>query len=632
MAVIDSEEEIKICVGTWNVGEAPPPLHDKFHGWLKPGCHVYVVGTQENTNYDWTPNLLALFNKQDYLKDDFDGDKYVVYKSANISYMKGRHKIILQLDVFGLASVFKHVNNLRTFSEATGAGGVIANKGGVMCSFNIRDVSFCFVTCHLAAHQNKQAHRNSNVREILAGTGTHISKDNTKVDADLAYDYVFWCGDLNYRVDFGEGDVGMTPSDELFAEVQQHIDDENYSLLLKGDQLTTEREAGRVFHGWQETEPAFKPTFKVKVGDSSFAYKTQRLPAWCDRVLWRCSCDRPIDQKDYDAAPLMSTSDHKPVYSIFEVPVFDSPPSRVSNFDIATLDIGNVSVKMLGSDNKIPSELSIIFFADFLASTVKASKKRTTECSDGSFTCQWNGDEFVKRLMNINNPARLEVCRLFVAIKTFGKLNEHKIGMCVLSLKGAAYGKEMKFEAELTHSGLVVGTITGTLNVTSKSVEGMPDDYESDEDEELGSLVAHVKNATNVPKMDITSESDPFITIHLNGVQVARTPTIEDNAHPNWNCTKDLGSIQNISVYDEIKIGLWDYDKIGNDLIGEITQPIIEFLNRRGKPWEIPVKKKKNGKPCMVYLMMSVQGKMPAEWRASVNTTEVKQEEEGPAA
>lgn len=45
-----------------------------------------------------------------------------------------------------------------------------------------------------------------------------------------------------------------------------------------------------------------------------FCSEKRRIPAWCDRILWKGS---NIHQLEYDTAPLMF-SDHRPVYGVFE--------------------------------------------------------------------------------------------------------------------------------------------------------------------------------------------------------------------------------------------------------------------------------------------------------------------------
>jgi hypothetical protein len=69
----------------------------------------------------------------------------------------------------------------------------VGNKGGIGCSFKIFDTTFAFVGCHLAAHHSKFEARNHDYFEIK-GLGLGSTVPN-------GFNYAFWCGDLNYRID-----------------------------------------------------------------------------------------------------------------------------------------------------------------------------------------------------------------------------------------------------------------------------------------------------------------------------------------------------------------------------------------------------------------------------------------------
>ena len=46
-----------------------------------------------------------------------------------------------------------------------------------------------------------------------------------------------------------------------------------------------------------------------------------RVPAWCDRVLWRTKTAFDVQLIDYISHPKMLISDHKPVSALFDVKV-----------------------------------------------------------------------------------------------------------------------------------------------------------------------------------------------------------------------------------------------------------------------------------------------------------------------
>jgi hypothetical protein len=69
-------------------------------------------------------------------------------------------------------------------------------------------------------------------------------------DITSQFDYVFWCGDLNYRIDM-ERD-----------RVLQLISSKDYPTLLDYDQLNIQKKAGNTFYGFTEANITFPPTCK----------------------------------------------------------------------------------------------------------------------------------------------------------------------------------------------------------------------------------------------------------------------------------------------------------------------------------------------------------------------------------
>ena len=80
----------------------------------------------------------------------------------------------------------------------------------------IYETSVCFVTSHLAAHQEKTRRRARDFDEILHGL--RLSKGLLT----HSFQHLFWCGDLNYRIDLDRGKVLELVKLEDWATLRQH--------------------------------------------------------------------------------------------------------------------------------------------------------------------------------------------------------------------------------------------------------------------------------------------------------------------------------------------------------------------------------------------------------------------------
>ena len=94
----------------------------------------------------------------------------------------------------------------KDFVTAGLAGGRLGNKGAIGLSVKLADRRFLFVNSHLAAHTKGVDARLANVAKIKneLRVNTFLPKcDPRHTEADLTdrFDTVFWCGDLNFRLD-----------------------------------------------------------------------------------------------------------------------------------------------------------------------------------------------------------------------------------------------------------------------------------------------------------------------------------------------------------------------------------------------------------------------------------------------
>ncbi|XP_037676366.1 synaptojanin-2 isoform X3 [Choloepus didactylus] len=151
----------------------------------------------------------------------------------------------------------------------TGMGGKAGNKGAVGIRFQIHSTSFCFICSHLTAGQSQVKERNEDYKEITQKLSFPAGRNV------FSHDYVFWCGDFNYRIDL------------TYEEVFYFVKRQDWKKLLEFDQLQLQKSSGKIFKDFHEGAINFGPTYKYDVG--SAAYDTSdkcRTPAWTDRVLW----------------------------------------------------------------------------------------------------------------------------------------------------------------------------------------------------------------------------------------------------------------------------------------------------------------------------------------------------------
>ncbi|XP_068253563.1 synaptojanin-2 [Nyctibius grandis] len=151
----------------------------------------------------------------------------------------------------------------------TGMGGKAGNKGAVSIRFQFYSTSFCFICSHLTAGQTQVKERNEDYKEITQKLSFPMGR------SVFSHDYVFWCGDFNYRIDL------------TYEEVFYFLKRQDWKTLLEFDQLQQQKSSGKIFKDFHEGTINFGPTYKYDIG--SEAYDTSdkcRTPAWTDRVLW----------------------------------------------------------------------------------------------------------------------------------------------------------------------------------------------------------------------------------------------------------------------------------------------------------------------------------------------------------
>lgn len=271
---------------------------------------------------------------------------------SGYEYVHGEELVGLYLVVFCESRLSSRIAFWQGAIAACGDLG-LGNKGGVAIRFKFADTSMVFVNCHLAASEDNVSRRNDDVRFLVENirfpdppqppsdtAEFEAQGDNTYVKGvvqnrpartrspDLARhttpgidtsqifdsDYIFWLGDLNYRIEL--------PHDVVIEAVDAEDFDATY--LVKHCQLLQEHKAGHVFQGFHEMEIRFRPTYKLDKGTKKMRYDTsskQRTPSYTDRILFRTQNGRAIECLEYTshADQQYHISDHMPVTATFSL-------------------------------------------------------------------------------------------------------------------------------------------------------------------------------------------------------------------------------------------------------------------------------------------------------------------------
>lgn len=214
-----------------------------------------------------------------------------------------------------------HIRDVAIDCVKTGLGGATGNKGACAIRFVLHGTSMCFVCAHFAAGQSQVAERNADYAEITRKLAFPMGRTLK------SHDWVFWCGDFNYRIDMEKD------------ELKECVRNGDLSTVLEFDQLRKEQEAGNVFGEFLEGEITFDPTYKYDLfSDDYDTSEKQRAPAWTDRVLWRRR--KALAEGDFAASAWnpgklihygrseLKQSDHRPVIAIIDAEIMEIDQQR----------------------------------------------------------------------------------------------------------------------------------------------------------------------------------------------------------------------------------------------------------------------------------------------------------------
>lgn len=274
---------------------------------------VYAVGVQEGPFSSGAGSQADQRSWELQLQTTI-GPSHVLLHSA--SYGVLHLCVFVRRDLIWFCSLPEH----SSVGSKSSAANLIKTKGALGVCFKLFGSSILLVNCHLPAHERRNPQRIHEYKRICAQLAlprncASLPFKYSSDDVTERFDYVFWFGDLNFRVERQQRDII-----KLLTQLTL-IANPNLNGLLLNDQLIKAIQKGEIFQGFQEADVIrFLPTYKYLIGSSRFDDVSKRVPSWTDRILYRVKTGHAkVECKTYDSAGSLSSSDHKPVYALFEI-------------------------------------------------------------------------------------------------------------------------------------------------------------------------------------------------------------------------------------------------------------------------------------------------------------------------
>lgn len=545
---------ITIFIGTWNMGNAPPPK--KITSWfLSKGQgktrddsadyiphDIYVIGTQEDPlgEKEWL----------EILRHSLQEVTSMTFKTVAIHTLWN-----IRIVVLAKPEHENRISHICTDNVKTGIANTLGNKGAVGVSFMFNGTSLGFVNSHLTSGSEKKLRRNQNYMNILRFLALG-DKKLSPFNITHRFTHLFWLGDLNYRVEL--------PTWEAEAIIQK-IKQQQYSDLLAHDQLLLERKEQKVFLHFEEEEITFAPTYRFeRLTRDKYAYTKQKatgmkynLPSWCDRVLWKSYPLVHVVCQSYGSTSDIMTSDHSPVFATFEAGVTSQFVSK--NGPGAVDSQGQIEFLACYATLKTKSQTKFYleFHSSCLESFVKSQEGENEEGDEGELVVRF-GETLPKLKPIISDPEYLLDQHILISIKSSDSDESYGEGCIALRLETTE--SQLPIYTPLTHHGEMTGHFRGEIKLQTsegKMREKLYDFVKTERDESSG-----MKCLKNLTSHDPMRQWEPAGRVPACGVS-----SLNEIINPNYMGMGPFGQPLHgkSTLSPDQQLTAWSYDQLPKD-------------------------------------------------------------------
>ncbi|CDW90862.1 domain and endonuclease exonuclease phosphatase family protein [Stylonychia lemnae] len=318
------EQKVVLHITTINCAGRLPSSYKELIPIFKPQIDgvfpdIMVIGLQEIVKLnafgifkgknktrmnEWEQLLRSAIEVASNTKDPMERYVWVIAKSMVGCF----------IGLFVKRKLLEHnrIKDLMATKIKTGLGGSAGNKGAVIVRFKLDDTNMMFLNCHLMSGKGKGSKRTDEINFIFDNAFKTESKSRRL--GFEHHDMVFLFGDLNYRI---------AATNDLVRPAVKKLD---YRFLKANDELMQAFELYRhskdmqyrFYRDFIEGNIDFPPTYKFDKKSNEYdSSKKQRVPAWCDRILWKRNSK--VNQQILKSIQDILFSDHRPVFAQFEI-------------------------------------------------------------------------------------------------------------------------------------------------------------------------------------------------------------------------------------------------------------------------------------------------------------------------